>query len=148
MAKALSRVDLDVIYLDETFRNKQFDSYDDIKELSWFPIAELLETYSDSPNLRLVILWPDSQLNFKPEDINDRKYHIAQEMIASFDDEATLIISIDNSIYEEDYGNIDMRPLPDNNRDEIIYVYENAAGIYVLDNMYKGVEENESDNCR
>ena len=140
MAKALSRVDLDVIYLDETFRNKQFDSYDDIKELSWFPIAELLETYSDSPNLRLIIIKSASDLKFEPDDINDRKYHVIQEMIASFDDEATLIITADNSIFEDRYGDINMRPLPDDNRNIITYVYENAAGIYVLDNMYKGEE--------
>ncbi len=143
MAKALSKVDLKIVYLNEVFREKKFPEYNEVKESRWFPVAELLETYSDSPNLRLVIiLWQDSYPDFKLED----KYHIIQEIIASFDDEATLIISIDNSIYEEDYGNINMRPLPDNNRDDIIYVYENAAGIYVLDNMYKGVEENVSDN--
>ena len=144
MSKALSRVDLDVIYIDEIFREKQFKEFETIRTLNWFPIAELLETYSDSPNLRLIIVKSASDFKYIPDEINDRKYQIIEQMLASFDDEATLIITNDNIIFEEDYGKINMYPINSGTDSFTTFVYENAPGVFVLDNIL-GKGESEDD---
>ena len=141
MGKALSRIDLDIIYLDEIFRGKDFKYVEEFKELPWFPIAELLETYSENPNLRLISIRSNSDFKYAPDEMNDHKYDIIQEMIAALDDMATLIITYDNSVFEDKYAEIKMYPVADNSTNILTYVYENAAGNYVLDSIAKGEKE-------
>ena len=141
MSKALSRVDLDVIYIDEIFREKQFKEFETIRSLDWFSIAELLEIYSDSPNLRLVIIKSASDYKYTPDEMNNRKYQIIEQVLASFNDEATLIITNDNMIFKDRYSEINMYSI--NNNSFTTFVYENAPGEFILDNILRG--ENNDD---
>ena len=134
MAKALTRVDLDVIYLDEIFRSREFDGIEEFKESWWFPIAEQLEQFTKTPTLRIVIIKSSDDMKINPKYINDNKYSIIQEMIASFSDEATLIVTRDNTIFEPRYNEIQMYPLSVKGN-TLTYVYENYVGTYILDNM-------------
>jgi len=134
MGKVLSRIELDITYLDDVFRSKEFFAIDDFKSCEWFTIAEAMESYTDNPNMRIIHIKSSSDYKLSPEQMNDNKYSIIQEMIASFDDEATLIFTNDNSIFEDNYAAIGMYPIADN-KNILTYVYENAAGVYLLDKM-------------
>ena len=142
MSNPLSRIDLNVIYLDDIFREKMFDGIEEFKEMWWFPIAEQLEQFTTAPTLRIVIIKSSDDIKINPKYINDNKYSLIQEMIASFNDEATLIVTRDNTIFEPKYNEIQMFPLSIKGN-TLTYIYENYVGTYILDNMVS--EDNDED---
>ena len=97
MAIVLNRVDL--VYLDDVFRSKDFLGIEDFKNSEWFKYAELLEQYTDSRNMRIIHIKSVSDYKYTPNQMNNNKYAVIQEMIASFDDDATLIFTNDNTLF-------------------------------------------------
>ena len=133
MESRLTKISCSVLYLDEIFRSGDYENSEQYKECSWYKLVDKMTGYSDSYNMRVVML--------DLEDL-DKKYHIIQEMIASFDDEATLILLEDNFTLSDKYSEINMYHaytddsyLIDN---KVFYVYENAAGSWLLDQINKG----------
>ena len=135
MNKVLTRLDIGILYIDDIFRSKEFYKVDEYRSTKYFfPIAEVLEKYSDSPNLRIVHINRD--IDNDTTNDHEGRFKAIRELIASFDDEATLIIARDYSLDEDKYAEMKMYPISsDNAHIEITYVYENGPGVFLLDNM-------------
>ena len=123
--KLINNITAQVYYLDEVFRSKDFISFDEHSKYPWFNMAELIEDYNESPNLRVVEIIGDAT-----------RITYIQQIVAAFDDEATLIFINDNCAYEKEYAEINMYPIS-SDKMMVNYVYENAVGSYLLDKLAK-----------
>jgi hypothetical protein len=99
--------------------------------------------YSESPNLRVVEIFNTIETDLVDPDNNERFFSTIQETIGSFDDEATLIFISHSTLLESKFADINMYIYSNIDKLSAIYVYENAAGSWLLD---KVAEEKENSN--
>ena len=136
----LSKLRLDVIYIDEIYKSKDFDPkyrnewwYDALNRLAVFVEKKLGTDYNGA---RMIIITSDDYSD-KQIEAFDAKIKMVMEMIASFNDEATLIMSVDKKeVFSQKYSDMNMYYLF-NVDDSDVYVYENNFGSFILDEYSK-----------
>ena len=138
----LTKINCHILYLDDVFRNKEFTDEERYRNII-YPMAEKMKEYSDSPNMRLIEISCPIEPDIVDPNNNEKMFSIIQETIGSFDDEATLIFMYSNTLLENKFAEINMYAYSNIDKLSTIYVYENAAGSWLLD---KVAEEKENSN--
>ena len=143
MDKGLTKLSCTILYLDEAFRNNREITDEDRSLDPIYGISEKMLEYSESPNVRVVEIFNIIETDLVDPDNNERLFSTIQETIGSFDDEATLIFISHSSLLESKFAEINMYAYSNIDKLSTIYVYENAAGSWLLD---KVAEEKENSN--
>lgn len=143
MDKGLTKLSCVILYLDEAFRNNREITDEDRSLDPIYGISEKMLEYSESPNLRVVEIFNTIETDLVDPDNNERLFSTIQETIGSFDDEATLIFISHSTLLESKFADINMYIYSNIDKLSAIYVYENAAGSWLLD---KVAEEKENSN--